>query len=88
MAEETRRCFRCEEIKPIKQFRFHNKKLGTRHRRCNRCHANRRAVIVKNNPEKIREANLYYSGLTLEAYKALWGPTKGPLLDLSEARNG
>ncbi len=74
----TKVCSGCHKARPIKQFRFHRKKTGVRHVRCNRCHADRQTMKRRKNPESVRVRNLLQSsGLTMKTYGLLFELQKG-----------
>src|SRR5207253_1981776 len=58
-APAVRRCIWCGLTKPIDDFAFRNRALGTRQSQCRECHATyRRTHYLRNRPEYIaREAN-------------------------------
>ena len=60
-AKQTKRCFRCQEDKPVSEFHYHNRKLGTRQTYCKRCrsHNKTRYDTIAGGKESIEYGMIY-----------------------------
>ena len=68
MIQETKKCNKCGEVKPIEEFKYSSKINGTRTNLCKKCDNERRVALQKKRRKENKEVKFM---LTLDQYKAL-----------------